>query len=166
MLPGGPERLKRVGVVTGAGGGMIREAIKAGLDALVTGEGAHHTYFEAMEGGINVYYGGHYATEAWGVRALGAHIEKRFGLPWVYHVHSPVSRDSERYWQNRVNSWVEKFCLRSATRVVVVSPSLEPYMIERGVPASKLIVIPNGVPVSANASDRPVSVPDSTRIWW
>ena len=84
MLPGGPERLKRVGVVTGAGGGMIKEAIKAGLDALVTGEGAHHTYFEAMEGGINVYYGGHYATETWGVRALAAHLEKRFGLPWEF----------------------------------------------------------------------------------
>lgn len=84
MIPGGPERLERVGVVTGAGGGMIREAIKTELDALVTGEGAHHTYFEAMEGGINVYYGGHYATETWGVRALGAHLEQRFGLPWEF----------------------------------------------------------------------------------
>jgi dinuclear metal center YbgI/SA1388 family protein len=84
MIPGGPERLKRVGVVTGAGGGMIREAIRAGLDALVTGEGAHHTYFEAMEGGITVYYGGHYATETWGVRALAAHLEQRFGLPWDF----------------------------------------------------------------------------------
>ncbi len=84
MLPGGPERLARVGVVTGAGGGMIKEAIVAGLDAFVTGEGAHHTYFEAMEGGINVYYGGHYATETWGVRALAAHLEQRFGLPWDF----------------------------------------------------------------------------------
>ena len=84
MLAGGPERLKRVGVVTGAGGGMIKEAIRTGLDAFVTGEGAHHTYFEAMEGGINVYYGGHYATETWGVRALAAHLEKRFDLPWEF----------------------------------------------------------------------------------
>lgn len=81
LLPGGPERLERVGVLTGAGGGMIADAIAAGLDALVTGEGAHHTYFDAIEGGINVYYGGHYATETWGVRALAAHLSERFGVP-------------------------------------------------------------------------------------
>ena len=81
LLPGGPERLRRVGVLTGGGGGMIGDAIAAGLDALVTGEGAHHTYFDAVEGGINVYYGGHYATETWGVRALADHLADRFGLP-------------------------------------------------------------------------------------
>jgi dinuclear metal center YbgI/SA1388 family protein len=81
LLPGGPEQLERVGVLTGAGGSMINEAIQAGLDALVTGEGAHHTYFDALEGGINVYYGGHYATETWGLRALGEHLTARFGVP-------------------------------------------------------------------------------------
>ncbi|HEX6939256.1 MAG TPA: Nif3-like dinuclear metal center hexameric protein [Longimicrobiales bacterium] len=81
LLPGGPERVARVGVLTGAGGSMIGKAIAAGLDALVTGEGAHHTYFDAVEGGINVFYGGHYATETWGVRALAAHLSARFGIP-------------------------------------------------------------------------------------
>lgn len=81
MLPGGPEVVRRVGVVTGRAGSMIPDAIAAGLDAFITGEGAHHTYFDAMEGGINVYYGGHYATETWGVRALAAHLTERFGIP-------------------------------------------------------------------------------------
>jgi dinuclear metal center YbgI/SA1388 family protein len=80
MIAGGPERLRRVGIITGGGGSMIGQAIQAGLDAYVTGEGAHHTYFDAVEGGINVYYGGHYATEVWGVRALGEHVAKRFGV--------------------------------------------------------------------------------------
>jgi dinuclear metal center YbgI/SA1388 family protein len=84
LLPGGPERVRRVGVLTGAGGSLIGDAIGAGLDAYVTGEGAHHTYFDAVEGGINVYYGGHYATETWGVRALAAHLGDRFGLPWEF----------------------------------------------------------------------------------
>lgn len=84
LLPGGPERVRRVGVLTGAGGSLIGDAIAAGLDAYVTGEGAHHTYFEAVEGGINVYYGGHYATETWGVRALATHLGDRFGLPWEF----------------------------------------------------------------------------------
>jgi len=84
LIPGGRERLDRVGVLTGAGGDMIGQAIAAGLDALVTGEGAHHTYFAAMEGGLNVYYGGHYATEVWGVRALAEHLAERFALDWEF----------------------------------------------------------------------------------
>jgi putative NIF3 family GTP cyclohydrolase 1 type 2 len=58
--------------------------VAEGLDAFVTGEGAHHTYFDAMESGINVYYGGHYATETFGVRALAQHLEQRFGIPWEF----------------------------------------------------------------------------------
>lgn len=84
LLPGGPERLRRVGVLTGGGGGMIGAAVGAALDGYVTGEGAHHTYFDALEGGTNVYYGGHYATETWGVRALAEHVGDRFGLPWEF----------------------------------------------------------------------------------
>jgi dinuclear metal center YbgI/SA1388 family protein len=84
LIAGGPSRVERVGVLTGAGGDAIRDAVTAGLDGYVTGEGAHHTYFEAMELGINVYYGGHYATEVWGVRALAGHLEQQFGLSWVF----------------------------------------------------------------------------------
>lgn len=84
MVPGGPERIRSVGVVTGGGGGMIGAALEAGLDALITGEGNHHTYFDAVEGGLHVCYGGHYATETWGVRALAAHLEERFSLPWEF----------------------------------------------------------------------------------
>jgi dinuclear metal center YbgI/SA1388 family protein len=83
-VPGGSEKLKRVGVITGAGSDAIGEAIALGLAALVTGEGPHHSYFEAMEGGINLYYGGHWATETWGVRALADHLEKKFAIPWEF----------------------------------------------------------------------------------
>jgi len=84
VVAGGPEVVGRVGVVTGGGGGMIGEAIAAGLDTLVTGEGAHHTYFDAEEGGINVLFGGHYATETFGVRALAELAGTRFGLDWEF----------------------------------------------------------------------------------
>src|SRR5437773_8471040 len=43
LLPFGPERVRRVGVVTGAGGSMIAQAAAAGLDTFVTAEGPHHT---------------------------------------------------------------------------------------------------------------------------
>jgi dinuclear metal center YbgI/SA1388 family protein len=84
LLAGGVEKLTRVGVITGGAGSMINEAAKAQLDAFVTGEGAHHTYFDAMESGINVYYGGHYATETFGVKALAEHIKNKFGIPWEF----------------------------------------------------------------------------------
>jgi dinuclear metal center YbgI/SA1388 family protein len=87
LVPGGPERIRRVGVATGGAGSLTLEAARAGLDAFVTGEGAHHHFFDAEEGGINLYLAGHYATETWGVRALAEHLEARFGMPWSFADH-------------------------------------------------------------------------------
>lgn len=84
LIAGGPELTRRVGVVTGGGASAIHDAIDAGIDTFITGEGAHHTYFDAMEGGINLILAGHYATETWGVRALGEHLQERFGLSWEF----------------------------------------------------------------------------------
>lgn len=80
LIPGGPEQVYRVGLVTGGAASLIPEASRQGLDAFITGEGPHHTFHDAMEYGVNALYAGHYATETWGVRALGAHLEERFGL--------------------------------------------------------------------------------------
>jgi dinuclear metal center YbgI/SA1388 family protein len=84
MIPGGQDRIYRVGVVTGAASSLIREASEAGLDALITGEGPHHSYYDAVEYGVTTYYAGHYATETWGLKALAEHLEARFGLEWVF----------------------------------------------------------------------------------
>lgn len=87
LLPFGPSRVARVGIVTGAGGGEIGQAAAAGLDTYVTGEGQHWTYFDAEELGVNVVYAGHYATETLGVQALAEHLRGRFGIPWVFLDH-------------------------------------------------------------------------------
>ncbi len=79
-LPGGPDQIQSVGVVTGAGGSFIGEAAAMGLDAFVTGEAAHHHYFDADEFGIHVLLGGHYRTETLGIHALGDHLAERFSL--------------------------------------------------------------------------------------
>lgn len=84
LIPGGPETLRRVAVLTGGGGSFVAEAARSEVDALVTGEGTHHTYFDAVELGVNVYFAGHYATEVWGVRALAEEIERRFAVPWEF----------------------------------------------------------------------------------
>jgi len=80
LLEGGPSEIRTVGVITGGGGSFIRQAAEAGLDAFVTGEGSHHNFFDAAEYGIHVLFAGHYATETFGVRALGEHLAERFGL--------------------------------------------------------------------------------------
>lgn len=82
-----PERrTKRWAICTGAGASSdtLREAAAAGVDTLIVGEGPHHTGVEAPELGMVVLYAGHYATETFGVRALGKDIEQRFGLPWSF----------------------------------------------------------------------------------
>ena len=87
LIPGGRERVRRVGVLTGSGGGYIGAARELELDAYITGEGAHHNYFDAMEGNLNLYLGGHYATEVWGLKALAEHLADRFQLTCFFLDH-------------------------------------------------------------------------------
>jgi dinuclear metal center YbgI/SA1388 family protein len=87
LLPGGPGVCTRIGVVTGGAGAELKQAAAEGLDTFITGEGPHWTYALAEELGVNVFYGGHYATETFGVKALAAQLERKFGLPWVFLDH-------------------------------------------------------------------------------
>jgi dinuclear metal center YbgI/SA1388 family protein len=86
-IPGGPEICRRIGVVTGGAGGDLKKAADEGVDTFITGEGPHWTYATAEELGLNVLYGGHYATEIFGVKALAAHLSKKFRLPWNFLDH-------------------------------------------------------------------------------
>jgi dinuclear metal center YbgI/SA1388 family protein len=80
VIQGGPEHVRRVGVATGAADSLIPQAHEEGLDTFISGEGRHHTYHDATELGLNVIYAGHYATETFGVRAIGGLLEERYGL--------------------------------------------------------------------------------------
>ena len=77
---------RRWGICTGAGAdtGTIREAVAAGIDTLVVGEGPHHTAVEAADLGLAIIYMGHYATETFGVCALAERIAKTFGIEWEF----------------------------------------------------------------------------------
>ena len=83
----GPERVKRVGIVTGGAGSELVQAKAEGVDTFITGEGPHHTFTLAEELGINLIYAGHYATETSGVRALADRLATTFELPWVFIDH-------------------------------------------------------------------------------
>ncbi len=86
-LPGGPGYCERIGVVTGGAGAELSVAAAEGVDTFITGEGPHWTYALAEEMGLNVFYGGHYATETFGVKALAAQLSKKFKVPWVFLDH-------------------------------------------------------------------------------
>jgi dinuclear metal center YbgI/SA1388 family protein len=87
LIPGGPADVRRVAIITGGAGDRIRAAAEAGVDTYLTGEGPHHTYFDAMELGVNAIFAGHYATETIGVKALAEHLSARFEIPWEFHDH-------------------------------------------------------------------------------
>jgi dinuclear metal center YbgI/SA1388 family protein len=87
VIPGGPELCRRIGVVTGGAGGDLSQAAAEGVDTFITGEGPHWTFALAEELGLNVLYGGHYATETLGVKALAAEISKKFRVPWQFLDH-------------------------------------------------------------------------------
>ena len=87
LLAGGPEKCERIGVVTGGAGAELKIAAKERVDTFITGEGPHWTHALAEEAGLNVFYGGHYATETFGVKALSAMLSKKFGVPWTFLDH-------------------------------------------------------------------------------
>ena len=87
IIPGGNEICERIGVVTGGAGGDLKIAADEGVDTFITGEGPQWTFALAEELGLNVLYGGHYATETFGVKALAAHLSEKFRLPWEFLDH-------------------------------------------------------------------------------
>jgi len=86
VLEFGPETIEDVAIVTGSGTDWLDEAIDAGADALVTGEGKQQAYHRAREAGIHVFLAGHYATETGGVRALQSRAEE-WGLDTTFVEH-------------------------------------------------------------------------------
>jgi dinuclear metal center YbgI/SA1388 family protein len=91
IFDAGPDPVRRIGIVSGAGADALPEAIALGLDALLTGEPREHVMADAREAGIHFIAAGHYATETFGVRALGDWLAERFGLEhaWV-DIPNPV----------------------------------------------------------------------------
>lgn len=84
-IPAG-HRTRRWAICSGAGAQVstLQEAYAAGIDTLIVGEGPHWSAVEAAERGLVIIYAGHYATETLGVRAVAAHLQERFGLPWTF----------------------------------------------------------------------------------
>jgi dinuclear metal center YbgI/SA1388 family protein len=84
VFPYGPERVRRIAIVSGGAAASVAEAAAAGYDAFLTGEADEPTMMSARELRIHFVAGGHYATETLGVQALAARLAERFGLDWEF----------------------------------------------------------------------------------
>ncbi len=80
----GTDAIQRLAIVSGYGAFLLPQAIAAGVDAFLTGEPSHTRYHLSKENRCNIIYGGHYATETFGVIALAQHLEAKFGLSYQF----------------------------------------------------------------------------------
>jgi dinuclear metal center YbgI/SA1388 family protein len=91
VFEGDGRPLRRIGVVSGGGGGTMADAIRLGLDALLTGEPEEPAMADARETGVAFLACGHYATETFGVRRLGELLAERFGIAHTFvEIPNPV----------------------------------------------------------------------------
>ncbi len=84
VLPGGPQVVRRVGLMSGNAPREVMSALTAGCDTYITGETDHASFHLAFEYGVNVICAGHYATETFGIKALSMHIEQELGIPGFF----------------------------------------------------------------------------------
>ena len=80
----GPKQTCTIGVVTGGAGSEIYRVAQENIDTFITGEAPHWAVVAAEELSMNLLLGGHYATEVFGVKALAAHLSKRFRIPCAF----------------------------------------------------------------------------------
>jgi len=80
VFPYGPEKVENVGVISGGAQKEIKQAVLDGLDVYITGEVSEHIMHFAKEEKIHFISAGHYATEKFGIFALGEHLKKKLNL--------------------------------------------------------------------------------------
>ena len=87
----GPDAIERVAVISGAAPQYAAAAAEAGAGCFITGEPNEQAMWEAKEAGIHFLAAGHYATEVFGVRALGELLATRFGVEHTFiDIPNPV----------------------------------------------------------------------------
>ncbi|MCP5163000.1 MAG: Nif3-like dinuclear metal center hexameric protein [Hahellaceae bacterium] len=79
-IPAGNSSIKKVAWCTGAAQGYIEKAIKADVDAYISGEISEPTVHLAREGKVDYFSVGHHASERYGVQALGKFLADYFQI--------------------------------------------------------------------------------------
>lgn len=76
----GKESVQTAGLISGGAYRSIDEAVADKLDCFITGNFDEPVWHQAREEKINFFAMGHSATERIGPRALGQHLQEKFGL--------------------------------------------------------------------------------------
>lgn len=80
----GPREIRTVGIATGSASSFIEESSRLKLDLFITGESKQEAYHIAKELACNVIFMGHYASETFGVHALGDVLRNNFGVETLW----------------------------------------------------------------------------------
>ncbi len=80
VVPGKPDGIRTIGIVSGGATREIYEIIGLGLDAYLCGEGEVWSWNLALEAGVTLVVMGHHRSERYGIQALGGWLKRRFGV--------------------------------------------------------------------------------------
>lgn len=94
-LPTPANPVRRLAVISGAGGSLFEEALAVGADCLLTGEANHHHACDAKRLGMSLIAAGHYATEFPVTAAVAEKL--RAALPGVEVLVSTANKDPYTY---------------------------------------------------------------------
>ena len=87
--------VRRLAVISGAGGSMFEDALAVGADCLLTGEAGHHHACDAKRLGLSLVAAGHYATEFPVTAAVAEQLRAAF--PALEVLVSTENRDPFTY---------------------------------------------------------------------
>lgn len=79
-IPAGNQEIQHIAWCTGGAQGYISDMAKYAVDAYLSGEISESTVHAARETGVHYFAAGHHATERFGAKALGEHLQDKFGL--------------------------------------------------------------------------------------
>lgn len=77
---GGPVKLTRVAIISGAADKKLQEAADAGAHCFISGTGDEPNWHTAFESGIHFLAMGHSATERVGPQALAEHLHRHYSI--------------------------------------------------------------------------------------
>ncbi|HEX37560.1 MAG TPA: Nif3-like dinuclear metal center hexameric protein [Candidatus Cloacimonetes bacterium] len=81
VIAAGETTVRKVGVISGGSSSDYGEAFRMGADTFITGDIKENIVREVEELGINFINAGHYNTEKFGIRKLGALLKEEFDIP-------------------------------------------------------------------------------------
>jgi len=80
VFPFGKKENLSCAIVSGGAANQASQAIEEGIDLYISGEASHSMYHHALEERLNIIAGGHYSTEAWGVKRLMEECVNQLGV--------------------------------------------------------------------------------------